>query len=246
VNNCEWREKISLYVDGELEPAAEQAVAAHQQSCANCSAAMLELQELKKSVRVAGKRFTAPPELYSSVRKQVAPKANTGRLWQWSTLAASLVLLVALALMLYSRPRAASATVAQLIDQHVTMLASLNPVDVISNDTHNVKPWYQGRLPFSFELPELAKDSPFTLLGGRVVYAEHAAGAEVVYQVRQHKISVFVFQARDVHGEPNAGGQNFVVNSWQQNGLQFYVVTDAAKENTERLRTLLEEANHSK
>ncbi len=243
MNNCEWREKISLYVDGELEPAAEQAVAAHLQSCAGCSAAMLELQELKKSVRVAGKRFTAPPELYSSVRKQVAPKAGTGRLWQWSTLAASLVLLVALALMLYSRPRAASATVAQLIDQHVTMLASANPIDVISNDTHNVKPWYQGRLPFSFELPELAKDSPFTLIGGKVVYVEHSAGAEVVYQVRQHKISVFVFQARDVYSEPYAGGQNFVVNSWQQNGLQFYVVTDAAKENTERLRTLLEEAN---
>ncbi len=219
MNNCEWREKIGLYVDGELEPAAEQAVAAHLQSCAGCSAAMLELQELKKSVRVAGKRFTAPPELYSSVRKQAAPKASTGRLWQWSTLAASLVLLAALALTLYSRPRAASATVAQLIDQHVTMLASTNPVDVISNDTHNVKPWYQGKLPFSFELPELAKDSPFTLIGGKVVYVEHAAGAEVVYQVHQHKISIFVFQARDVHGEPSAGGQNFVVNSWQQNGL---------------------------
>ena len=243
MNNCEWREKISLYVDGELEPAAEQAVAAHLQSCAGCSAAMLELQELKKSVRVAGKRFTAPPELYSSVRKQVAPKASTGRLWQWSALAASLVLLVALAIMLYSRPRAASATVAQLIDQHVTMLASANPVDVISNDTHNIKPWYQGKVPFTFELPELAKDSPFTLIGGKVIYAEHSAGAEVVYQVRQHKISIFVFQARDVHGEPSAGGQNFVVNSWQQNGLQFYIVTDAAKENTERLRSLLEEAN---
>ena len=242
MNNCEWREKISLYVDGELEPAAEQAVAAHLQSCAGCSAALLELQELKKSVRVAGKRFTAPPELYSSVRKQVTPKASAGRLWQWSTLAASLVLLAAL-LALYSRPRAANTTVAQLIDQHVTMLASANPVDVISNDTHNVKPWYQGRLPFSFELPELAKDSPFTLIGGRMVYVEHSAGAEVVYQVRQHKISVFVFQARDVHGGPSAGGQNFVVNSWQQNGLQFYVVTDAAKENTERLRSLLEEAN---
>jgi anti-sigma factor RsiW len=246
VKNCEWREKINLYVDGELEPAAEQAVAAHLLSCADCSAAMLEQQELKKAVRVAGKRFTAPPELYSSVRKQVAPKVNVGRLWQWSTVAASFALFIALGFMAYSRSHATNSTVAELIDQHVTMLASLNPVDVVSNNTHNVKPWYQGKLPFSFELPELAQDSPFTLIGGRLVYVEHSAGAEVVYQVRQHKISIFVFQARDVHGEPSAGGQNFVVNSWQQNGLQFYVVTDAAKENTERLRTLLEEANHSK
>ena len=243
MNNCEWREKISLYVDGELEPAAEQAVAAHLQSCAGCSAAMLELQELKKSVRVAGKRFTAPPELYSSVRKQVAPKASAGRLWQWSTLAASLVLLVALALTLYSRPRAASATVAQLIDQHVTMLASANPVDVISTSKHTVKPWYQGKLPFTPDPPELATDSPFTLIGGRLVYAQHSPGAELVYQIRQHKLSVFIFQARDVSGEPSTNSQAFAVTGWQQGGLQYYVVTDAAKEDAERLRSLFEQAN---
>ena len=247
MNNCEWREKISLYVDGELEPAAEQAVAAHLQSCADCSAAMQELQELKEVCCAwPASASPLPPELYSSVAQTGCAKSQAlGSLWQWSTLAASLVLFIALglALTLYLRPRAANATVAQLIDQHVTMLASANPVDVLSNITHNVKPWYQGKLPFSFELPELAKDSPFTLLGGKVVYVEHSAGAEVVYQVRQHKISLFVFQSRDVHGEPSAGGQNFVVNSWQQNGLQFYIVTDAAKENTERLRSLFEEAN---
>jgi anti-sigma factor RsiW len=245
VKNCEWREKISLYMDGELEPAAEQAVAAHLQSCADCSAAMLEQQELKKSVRVAGRRFTAPPDLYSTVRKQIAPKASTGRLWQWSTLAASLILFFALGIMWYSHSRATSTTVAQLIDQHVTMLASANPVDVISSNKHVVKPWYQGKLPFTFNPPELAADSPFNLIGGRLVYAQHSAGAELVYQVRQHKISVFIFQARDVHGEPSAGDQTFVVNSWQQGGLQYYVVTDAAREDADRLRTLLEEANRS-
>jgi anti-sigma factor RsiW len=243
VKNCEWQEKIGAYVDNELESAAEQAVARHLQSCAECSAAMLEQQELKKSVRVAGKRFTAPPDLYTSVRKQIAPKPKTSRLWQWSTVAASLALFVALAFMAYSRSHADNSTVAELIDQHVTMLASANPVDVISESRHTVKPWFQGRIPFTFNLPDLAADTPFTLVGGRLVYAQHAPGAELVYQVKQHKISVFIFQARDVHGEPATGDQNFVVNGWQQNGLQFYMVTDAAKENTERLRTLLEEAN---
>ncbi|HEY2392464.1 MAG TPA: zf-HC2 domain-containing protein [Candidatus Angelobacter sp.] len=245
MKNCEWRKKISLYVDGELEPAAERTVASHLQSCADCSATLLEQQELKKSVRVAGKRFTAPPDLYTSVRKQIAPKPKTSMFWQWSTAASSLMLVIVLGFTFYSRPRASNATVGELIDQHVTMLASDNPVDVISNDTHNVKPWYQGKLPFSFNLPELAKESPFSLLGGKLVYAQHSSGAEVVYKVRQHKISVFIFSANDVHGELNAGGQNFVVNGWQQNGLQFYLVTDAARENTDRLRALFEEANRS-
>ncbi len=245
MNSCEWRNKIGLYVDGELEPAAEQAFAGHLQSCADCSAAVLEQQELKKAVRVAAKRFSAPPELYASVRRQINPKER-GRPWlRWSAIAASTVLLAVLSFAWLSRSSASGATVGQLIDQHVIMLASVNPYDVISEDRHTVKPWFQGKLPFTFNLPELAADSPFKLMGGKLVYAQHSPGGELVYQVRQHKISVFIFQARDVRGEPSAGNQTFVVNGWQQGGLQYYIVTDAAREDADRLRTLLEDANRS-
>jgi anti-sigma factor RsiW len=245
VTNCEWREKIGLYVDGELEPNQEQAVAGHLQSCADCSSAALEQQALKKAIRVAGKRFTAPPELYASVHRQMLPKKSTGLWLRASALAASAVLLAVIAFAWLSRPSASNATVAQLIDQHVIMLASVNPVDVISSDKHTVKPWFQGKLPFTFNPPELAKDSPFTLVGGKLVYAQNSPGAELVYQVRQHKISVFIFQSRNVHGESSAGNQTFVVNGWQQGGLQYYIVTDASREDADRLRTLLEDANRS-
>jgi anti-sigma factor RsiW len=245
VTNCEWREKIGLYVDGELEPREEQAIASHLQSCADCSSAVLEQQALKKAVRVAGKRFTAPPELYASIRGQLQPKKSTGLWLKASALAASAVLLAIVAFAWISHPSASSATVAQLIDQHITMLASVNPVDVISSDKHTVKPWFQGKLPFTFNPPELAAGSPFTLIGGKLIYAQHAPGAELVYQVRQHKISVFIFQARDVRGDPSAANQTFVVNGWQQDGLQYYIVTDASREDADRLRALLEDANRS-
>jgi anti-sigma factor RsiW len=243
VTNCEWRKKIGLYVDGELEPRAEQAIAGHLQSCADCSSAVLEQQALKKAIRVAGKRFTAPPELYASVQRRMAPKKSAGLWLKAGAFAASAVLLAAIAFAWMSRPSASNATVSQLIDQHVTMLASANPVDVISSDKHTVKPWFQGKLPFTFNPPELAKDSPFTLIGGKLVYAQQTPGAELVYQVRQHKISVFIFQARDVRGGASTGNQTFVVNGWQQGGLQYYIVTDAAREDAVRLRALLEDAN---
>jgi anti-sigma factor RsiW len=244
--NCEWREKTGLYVDGELEPAAEQAFTGHLENCIGCSTAVLEQQELKKAVRVAGKRFSAPPELYASVRAQIQRPEHVRWPWQkWITAVAALALAVAFAFIWYSRTPVASPAVAQLIDQHITTLASANQVDVVSEDRHTVKPWFQGRLPFTFNLPELGKDAPFKLLGGKVIYAQHAPGAELLYQVRQHKISVFIFQARDVHGEPSAGNQAFTVNGWQQGGLQYYVVTDAAHEDAERLRLLLEDANRS-
>ena len=249
MTNCEWREKIGLYVDGELEPAAEQAFTGHLKSCADCSSAVLEQQALKKAVRVAAKRFSAPPELYASVHRQMAPqmapKRSAGLWLKVSAFAASAALLAVVAFALLSRPSSSNATVAQLIDQHITMLASANPIDVISSDKHTVKPWFQGKLPFTFNPPELAKDSPFTLIGGKLVYAQNSPGAELVYQVRQHKISVFIFQARDVRGEHSAGNQTFVVNGWQQSGLQYYIVTDASREDADRLRALLEDANRS-
>jgi anti-sigma factor RsiW len=245
VTSCEWQEKIGLYVDGELEPGAEQAVAGHLQSCADCSSAVIEQQALKKAVRIAGKRYTAPPELYASVQKQLHPKKSAAPWLRWSALVASMALVAVLAFTWLARPSASNATVDQLIDQHVMMLASANPVDVVSSDRHNVKPWFQGKIPFTFNLPELAAGSPFTLIGGKLTYGQHSPGAELVYQVRQHKMSVFIFQARNVQGEPAVGNQAFVVNGWQQNGLQYYIVTDAAHEDADRLRALLQDANRS-
>ncbi|HEY2171269.1 MAG TPA: zf-HC2 domain-containing protein, partial [Candidatus Angelobacter sp.] len=138
--NCEWREKIGLYVDGEMEPAAEEAFAGHLQSCANCSSAVLEQQALKKAIRVAGKRFTAPPELYATVQRQMRPEKSSGlsvKPWlKWSTIAASTFLLAVITFALLSRPSTSNAIVRQLIDQHVTMMASVNPYDVISEDRH--------------------------------------------------------------------------------------------------------------
>jgi anti-sigma factor RsiW len=149
VTNCEWREKIGLYVDGELEPREEQSIASHLQSCAECSSAVLEQQALKKAVRVAGKRFTAPPELYASVQRQMRPEKSSGlslKPWlKWSTIAASTFLLALVTFALLSRPSASNTTVAQLIDEHVIMLASANPVDVVSSDKHTVKPWLKTR-----------------------------------------------------------------------------------------------------
>ena len=58
-------------------------------------------------------------------------------------------------------------------------LASANPYDVVSSDRHTVKPWFQGQIPFAFNLPEFA-GTEFTLLGGRLVYLHQQPAAQVV------------------------------------------------------------------
>src|SRR5215813_1511260 len=89
--NCEQREKTGLYVDGELEPSAQHTFAAHLENCNECSAAVLEQQELKKAVRVAAKRFSAPPELYAAARKQMSPPSTRLPWWKAVLVAACLV-----------------------------------------------------------------------------------------------------------------------------------------------------------
>ena len=132
--------------------------------------------------------------------------------------------------------------IAGLVDQHVTTLASANPVDVVSSDRHTVKPWFLGRLSFTFNLPELA-NSPYTLLGGKMAYIQQNPGAELLYQAGQHKITVYIFQATARSTKPPAVNVTFNVKSWRQGGLQFYMVTDASDNEAGRLMSMLQEAN---
>jgi anti-sigma factor RsiW len=119
----------------------------------------------------------------------------------------------------------------EVVDLHVAMMASANPVDVISTDRHTVKPWFQGKIPFSFSLPEL-QNSDFTLLGGRVTYLGQAPGAHLIYQIRKHQISVFIFQERDIKGGfgSDIGARtrrSFEAETWAQDGLRYFVIGDA-------------------
>ena len=85
----------------------------------------------------------------------------------------------------------------EIADLHVATLASSSPVDVISTDRHTVKPWFQGKIPIAFNLPEL-ENSEFSLLGGRMTYLDQTPGAHLIYDMRKHHISVFVFQERSL------------------------------------------------
>jgi anti-sigma factor RsiW len=241
VKSCEWRERIGLYVDGELEPAAEQAFAGHLQSCAECPAAVLEQQELKKAVRIAGKKFSAPPELHAAIFRQVRRKESVSPWWKWGLAPVTLVLLAAMTFVLWPREKE-DPMIAGLVDQHVNTLASLNPVDVVSSDRHTVKPWFQGRLSYTFNLPELA-NSPYTLAGGKMAYIQQNPGAELLYQVGQHKITVYIFKIDGVEHTAAGRGVTFNVKSWRESNLQFYMVTDASDYEASRLVTMFQEAN---
>jgi anti-sigma factor RsiW len=118
----------------------------------------------------------------------------------------------------------------------------VNPVDVVSSDRHNVKPWFAGKIPFSFNLPDL-QGTPFELIGGRVSYLEQSPGAQLLFRVRKHQISVFIFQARDLPVDfGNASemdARSFHMDRWRSDGLEYFIVSDAPFEDLRALRVLL-------
>jgi anti-sigma factor RsiW len=132
--------------------------------------------------------------------------------------------------------------IADVVDRHVMTLASANMVDVVSSDRHTVKPWFQGKLPFSFNLPELS-GSPFALVGGRMTFLNQSAGAELIYDVRQHHISVLIFPEQaafrvlPVNAQLESAAMH--VETWTQAGLRYFVVGDASVDDLKALSDLI-------
>ena len=246
-----WLAQLDAYLDGELQSGAMQELDRHLRECPECAAESMRRLQWKRSVQSAGRRYTADANLRERVRKSVGGKRPDGYAfsWRWASFAAvaAMVLVVAGTILLQenSRRERDNQMISELVDLHVSTLASASPVDVVSTDRHTVKPWFEGRIPFSFNLPEL-QGSPFELIGGRVSYLEQSAGAELIYRVRKHQISVFIFQERAVAAGSRLGegtdARSFHLESWTQGGLRYFVVGDVGPEDLRALRELLSKA----
>jgi anti-sigma factor RsiW len=134
----------------------------------------------------------------------------------------------------------------EIADLHVATLASSSPVDVISTDRHTVKPWFQGKIPFAFNLPEL-QNSEFSLLGGRMTYLDQTPGAQLIYDVRKHHISVFIFQELKLPASLRENTLSpkklpFNMETWSQGGLRYFVIGDAGMADIDSLAKLFKAA----
>ena len=117
---------------------------------------------------------------------------------------------------------------------------------MISSDRHTVKPWFQGKIPFAFDLPEL-QNSEFSLLGGRMTYLDQTPGAHLIYDVRKHHISVFVFQERSLRARLDENSLSpkklsFNMETWSQGGLRYFVIGDASAADINSLAKLFKTA----
>jgi anti-sigma factor RsiW len=249
---CEsWKAKLDSYIDGELPEEEMRTFDAHVRACPSCSVDALTRVQMKRAILLAGKRFTPSTEFRKRMQQTIAPQPRRSYGLRWTfAAAAAVVLVVGWLTASYIVSRSSRDQIyGEIADLHVATLASSSPVDVVSTDRHTVKPWFQGKIPFAFNLPEL-QNTEFSLLGGRMTYLDQTPGAHLIYDIRKHHISVLVFQERSLK-LPASWGENvlsprnlpFNMETWRQGGLRYFVVGDASAADIDRLAKLFKAAS---
>ncbi len=217
--------EIEQYADGELDAADAADAEAHLRECARCANAVLSVLQMKRALQVMP-RFTPPAALRSRVLALPPRRSNAA----WWLAAAAVVALVATGTAFL---RAREMAAVQLIDLHTTIVGSANPVDVLSTDRHTVKPWFEGRLPFAVDIPDLSA-TPFRLIGGRVIYWRGQPGAYLLIGKGAHRISLFVF-ADDQVARAIASHAGMTISVWRSKGLAYVVVAGIPAEDIQPL-----------
>jgi anti-sigma factor RsiW len=250
---CEnWRDRIDAYVDNELSGQDLRAFDQHLASCPACSADVLRRVQMKRATHAAGQRFTPTPEFRRKLQDQISQRQRRPQFgtsfgtsfgtWAMALAAAFVLFAVVITANYVAAASARKRLFSEVADLHVASLASSSPVDVVSTDRHTVKPWFQGKIPFSFDLPEL-RNTDFTLVGGRMAYLNQTPGAQLIYDVRKHHISVFIFP------EPAFGTASarlsfvpedlpFHLETWTQRNLRYFVIGDTNPEDLNQLAKL--------
>ena len=211
---------LNALADGELS--ADQLVSAneHLVACKTCTSSALYLTLLKSATARAGQRYTAQSHLRDRMIRlaseapefRTTSKSPSPSMWRLGSLgwaAAAALLLVAVSIGLFQRnvqrSRIASAQHAALVnevfDQHVATLAASLPPQVLSTDRHTVKPWFQGKIPFSFNLPQNLPGN-VTLDGANLTYLDNQPVAQLLYSIGMHRVSIFVRQATGTRQTP--------------------------------------------
>ena len=257
---------MNALADGEL--AADQLARAnrHLAACAICTASALQLSLLKSATSKAGQRYAPPqnlqdrlvhrlhqqaslPEL-SRVRTALKPMRGF-RIYGWAAACAAMLIIVSI-LVQHNMQHSAldssqyASLVTEVCDQHIATLAANAPPQVISSDRHTVKPWFQGRIPFSFNLPENLPAGT-TLDGANLTYIHNQPTVQLLYSIGKHHVSVYVQQktAATISNQPITNHSGFHVASVTTYDLDVLAVSDVDPTSLSNLVELIKQSQIS-
>jgi anti-sigma factor RsiW len=136
----------------------------------------------------------------------------------------------------------------EVVSDHLRLLVSGHPHDVESSNTHEVKPWFEGRLDFAPVVPP--DGGELRLLGGSVGYVLDRKAAQMSYAFRRHRVTLLAFPTaglpwpatdRTEGGVPvrAVSQRGFNVMLWRAGEIGYALVSDVDAAGMEQLAATL-------
>jgi anti-sigma factor RsiW len=228
---------LHAYLDGELDLSASLDIEKHLQSCGECSDAYRKFELLRAEIADADLDFASDAMLArvrGAVERQAGLPVRMGRgsPWRNSALLAAAAAAVVLAFVLPWRNATGHNAVVreigdrEIVDSHIRSLQTDHLFDVASSDRHTVKPWFQGKLDFAPQVPDLSAKG-FVLVGGRLDVIDAHKVAALVYKRREHVINLWISQGSAARTDPEQSDvDGFHIVRWSKNGMTYRAVSD--------------------
>lgn len=260
--DCETvRESVDLYLDGELDGVGMVEFEDHLGRCGACRDRLESRRETKERLRSLSGSLAAPSSLKSRLREGVRARASherrraRRRLVVRGAVGGGVALGLALGILVLSDGAGESSEEARgevagmtavgspVIAQAVAWHRREIPVEVTGPVADTVRAWFDGKLPYEVDVPEIGREG--NLLGARLSHIDAQPSAHIVYEVDGRKLTVMVFDAREFPLPgwasatdglliDNSSGYNVVMV--QRGGLGYTFTSDVSEE---RLRSIV-------
>lgn len=254
MTNCDdIRERLSLYLDNELQGDERQAVEAHIEACVSCKAFVEKELAFLNAIRGSGPLHQASPELKSKVEEVVSGSRTSIRArsrLKWIVPIAAAVLLAVTPVMIWRLVRQSnrsanggpSAFALMAVESHLRHMRGQLPLEMESSNPQDISTWFANKVNFNVKLPGYQESSGqaklYTLEGARLVGYQNDYAAYVAYRMKNQPISLVITSdsvARPSGGEQIASrGLRFHFNAidglkvitWSDRGLTYALVSD--------------------
>ena len=258
---CAESLRVQAYFDAEVDAISAADIERHVEHCAECSALLRDLEQVRSVLRRDSAYARIPPALRANVMHALdqegaadtAPlgetslsSARAARRWRMRPLwvgalggMSGTAIAATLAFFLLAPPLV-SPLLDELVSAHVRSLMPTHLIDVVSTDKHTVKPWFAGHADVA---PVVADFEPqgYRLVGGRVDYLDHQRSAVVVYRHGAHVINVFSWAANARTVPDDATRSGYHLAFWKAGDLEYCAVSDTAWDELLGLVRLLRE-----
>lgn len=232
---CEEAEVLlHALIDGELDAGHAREVEAHVAGCATCAALAKDFRTMRAAINEAGAHYRAPSELRRRIETSLprAEAPSRRALLKGFAMGSAVSAIAASGLFaVILRSDDEARVQSEIVSAHLRSLQAGHLTDVISTDQHTVKPWFNGRIDVAPPVIDLTAQG-FTLIGGRLDYVDARPVGAVVYRRRQHVINLFVAQTSNMEHRAARTDtlQGFNVRRWSERGLNFWAVSDLARD----------------